>query len=154
MITIHSRRELQIRPGHPETPHGGAIPAAASSGQPGNPVLFEIRSSRLGPGEGESARWDDNVEILTCVWNGTLSHCDSMGNEVRVGAGELQLLSAGTGVTHSEYNREPGTLECLQLRLHPDSRHTEPGYQCHRHPGFRCDCSRAVSRRAAVEVGP
>lgn len=47
----------------------------------------------------------DNMEILTCVLDGTISHKDSMGNEGQINAGEWQLMSAGTGVTHSEMNK-------------------------------------------------
>jgi redox-sensitive bicupin YhaK (pirin superfamily) len=52
-----------------------------------------------------------------------------MGNEVRVTAGEFQLMSAGTGVTHSEFNRDSEELELLQIWLYPNAHNTEPSYQ-------------------------
>ena len=57
----------------------------------------------------------DNMEILTCVLDGTISHKDSMGNEGQINAGEWQLMSAGTGVTHSEMNKHDKAVHLLQI---------------------------------------
>lgn len=97
-------------------------------------VLRVINQDRVTPGAGFPAHSHDNMEILTCVLKGAITHRDSMGNEVRVDAGEFQLMSAGTGITHSEYNREREELEFLQIWIYPDSHHTEPGYQQRRFP--------------------
>lgn len=71
----------------------------------------------------------DNMEILTYVLRGAISHRDNMGNEARVVAGDFQLMSAGTGITHSEHNRDNETLEFLQIWILPQIKNTEPGYQ-------------------------
>lgn len=71
----------------------------------------------------------DNMEILTYILRGAISHRDSMGNEARISAGEFQLMSAGTGVTHSEFNRDNGDLELLQIWLLTNQRNAEPSYQ-------------------------
>jgi hypothetical protein len=70
------------------------------------------------------------MEIISYVKRGTIEHKDSMGNVETLPAGEFQLMSAGTGVTHSEYN--PSTtdpLEFLQIWIIPNEKGIEPGYQ-------------------------
>ena len=95
----------------------------------GSSALRVINQDIVAPRTGFPAHPHDNMEILTYVLRGAISHRDSMGNEARVPAGDFQLMSAGTGVTHSEYNREAETLELLQIWLYPKVRNTEPGYQ-------------------------
>lgn len=97
-------------------------------------VLRVINEDVVAPGGGFPPHSHDNMEILTCVLRGAVSHRDSMGNEVRVSAGEFQLMSAGTGVTHSEYNREDEPLEFLQIWIYPNAHNTEPSYQQRRFP--------------------
>ena len=71
----------------------------------------------------------DNMEILTYVLNGTISHKDSMGNEGQIHAGEWQLMSAGTGVTHSEKNQHDQVVHLLQIWIQPNVQNAEPTYQ-------------------------
>ena len=71
----------------------------------------------------------DNMEILTCVLDGTISHKDSMGNEGQINAGEWQLMSAGTGVTHSEMNKHDKAVHLLQIWIQPNVQDAEPTYQ-------------------------
>jgi redox-sensitive bicupin YhaK (pirin superfamily) len=97
-------------------------------------VLRVINQDIVAPGTGFAPHRHDNMEILTHVLRGAVSHRDSMGNEVKVEAGEFQLMSAGTGVTHSEYNRGSEELELLQIWLYPNAHNTEPGYQQKRFP--------------------
>lgn len=95
----------------------------------GASVLRVINQDIVAPRTGFPAHPHDNMEILTYVLRGAVSHRDSMGNEARVPAGDFQLMSAGTGITHSEYNRDADALELLQIWLHPNVKNTEPGYQ-------------------------
>lgn len=97
-------------------------------------ALRVINQDIVAPGTGFPAHRHDNMEILTYVLRGAVTHRDSMGNEVRVSAGECQLMSAGTGVTHSEYNREREELELLQVWIYPNTHNTEPSYQQKRFP--------------------
>jgi redox-sensitive bicupin YhaK (pirin superfamily) len=97
-------------------------------------VLRVINQDVVAPGTGFPPHRHDNMEILTYVLRGAVSHRDSMGNEVKVGAGEFQLMSAGTGITHSEYNRGSEELELLQIWIYPNVHNTEPGYQQKRFP--------------------
>ena len=71
----------------------------------------------------------DNMEILTYVLDGTISHKDSMGNEGQIHAGEWQLMSAGTGVTHSEKNQHDQAVHLLQIWIQPNVQNAEPTYQ-------------------------
>lgn len=97
-------------------------------------ALRVINQDIVKAGTGFAAHPHDNMEILTYVLRGAISHRDSMGNEARVPAGEFQLMSAGTGITHSEHNRDAGALELLQIWLYPNVQNTEPGYQQKRFP--------------------
>lgn len=71
----------------------------------------------------------DNMEILTCVLKGTISHKDSMGNESQIHAGEWQLMSAGTGIKHSEINQNDEAVHLLQIWITPNVQNAEPTYQ-------------------------
>ena len=70
----------------------------------------------------------DNMEILTYVLRGTLSHRDTLGNIADINAGEFQLMSAGTGIEHSEVNRGDEAVELLQIWLQPNVRNPQPRY--------------------------
>ena len=75
-------------------------------------------------GTGFPAHPHANMEIITYVREGAITHQDSMGNKGRTEAGDVQVMSAGTGVRHSEYNLEPGITRIFQIWLLP-SRHGE-----------------------------
>jgi redox-sensitive bicupin YhaK (pirin superfamily) len=70
------------------------------------------------------------MEIITIVTGGEVTHSDSMGNIYTLKAGDVQAMSAGTGVQHSESNKSPDTpLELFQLWISPKERDIEPRYQ-------------------------
>lgn len=100
----------------------------------GHSALRVINQDIIQAGTGFPAHSHDNMEILTFVLRGAITHRDSMGNEARLPAGEFQLMSAGTGVMHSEYNRDSDTLELLQIWLLPNEQNAEPRYQQKRFP--------------------
>ncbi|NVN88220.1 MAG: pirin family protein [Rhodopseudomonas sp.] len=60
-----------------------------------------------------------NMEIITYVRDGAITHQDSLGNNGRTEAGDVQVMSAGSGVRHSEYNLEPGTTRIFQIWIEP-----------------------------------
>lgn len=60
-----------------------------------------------------------NMEIVTYVRQGAITHQDSLGNQGRTGAGDVQVMSAGTGIRHAEYNREPGVTRIFQIWIQP-----------------------------------
>jgi quercetin 2,3-dioxygenase len=70
----------------------------------------------------------DNMEIITYVREGAITHRDSMGNLGRTEAGDVQVMSAGTGVTHSEYNLEDGLCRLFQIWIMPRNRDVAPGW--------------------------
>lgn len=62
----------------------------------------------------------DNMEIVTYVRTGAITHEDSLGNKGRTEAGDVQVMSAGTGIRHAEYNREDETTTLFQIWILPD----------------------------------
>lgn len=69
-----------------------------------------------------------DMEIITYVRSGAISHRDSMGNSGRTAAGDVQVMSAGTGVTHSEFNLEDAETTLFQIWIVPDQRGGNPGW--------------------------
>ena len=70
----------------------------------------------------------NDMEIITYVREGAITHRDSMGNEGRTEAGDVQVMSAGKGVTHSEYNLEDKTTRIFQIWIIPDQRGGAPAW--------------------------
>jgi quercetin 2,3-dioxygenase len=69
-----------------------------------------------------------DMEIITYVREGAITHRDSLGNEGRTEAGDVQVMSAGSGITHSEYNLEPGNTRIFQIWIIPDERGQAPSW--------------------------
>lgn len=92
-------------------------------------ALRVINEDTVAPHTGFNMHAHDNMEILTCVLSGTLTHKDSMGNHGEIQAGDWQLMSAGSGVRHSEINNHDAPVHLLQIWLHPDTRNAKPTYQ-------------------------
>lgn len=91
--------------------------------------LRVINEDWVAPGMGFGTHPHENMEILTYVVEGALAHRDSMGNGQAINPGEVQAMSAGTGVTHSEYNhskKEP--VHLLQIWIKPERRGLAPSY--------------------------
>jgi hypothetical protein len=93
-------------------------------------ALRVINEDRVGPGKGFGSHGHQDMEILTYVLSGALAHKDSMGNLETLHANDLQRITAGTGIVHSEFNgslTEP--VHFLQIWLEPAVGGLEPGYQ-------------------------
>ncbi len=69
-----------------------------------------------------------NMEIVTYVTQGAITHRDSLGNTGRTEAGDVQVMSAGTGIAHSEYNLETETTKLFQIWILPDERGGKPSW--------------------------
>ncbi|MEY4212154.1 MAG: hypothetical protein RL458_379 [Pseudomonadota bacterium] len=92
--------------------------------------LRVINEDWIAPGTGFGMHGHRDMEIITYVLEGAITHRDSMGNSSVIRAGSVQKMSAGTGVMHSEHNRESGiTTHMLQIWITPDRLAIEPGYQ-------------------------
>ncbi len=92
-------------------------------------VLRVLNDDWIAGGTGFGKHPHDNMEIVTIPLSGALEHQDSMGNKEVLHAGEVQAMSAGTGIFHSEYNAkadEPCTL--LQIWIFPEERNVTPQY--------------------------
>ena len=75
-----------------------------------------------------------DMEIITYVRRGAISHRDSLGNAGRTEAGDVQVMSAGTGITHAEHNRETIDTELFQIWVEPDRRGLKPRWETARCP--------------------
>jgi redox-sensitive bicupin YhaK (pirin superfamily) len=80
------------------------------------------------PGTGFPPHPHSDMEIITYVREGAITHQDSLGNTGRTEAGDVQVMSAGSGVRHSEYNREPGVTRIFQIWIEPRSRGEAPAW--------------------------
>ena len=69
-----------------------------------------------------------DMEIITFVRQGAITHTDSINNEGRTGAGDVQVMSAGSGVRHSEYNLEPETTKIFQIWIEPTEKGRPPSW--------------------------
>jgi quercetin 2,3-dioxygenase len=91
--------------------------------------LRVINEDFVQPGTGFDTHGHRDMEILTYVLSGTLRHRDNMGNEGDIRHGEIQLMRAGTGVMHSEFNPSPDeVVHLLQIWVIPDAHDLRPGY--------------------------
>jgi redox-sensitive bicupin YhaK (pirin superfamily) len=81
------------------------------------------------PGQGFGTHPHKEMEIVTIILSGEITHSDSMGNDHSLKAGEVQRMSAGTGITHSEFNRSTKALHLYQIWIEPGTPGLTPSYE-------------------------
>jgi hypothetical protein len=92
--------------------------------------LRVINEDWIDPGQGFGTHPHRDMEIVTCVLEGALQHRDSLGNGSIIRPGEMQRMTAGTGVAHSEFNAsETERVHLCQIWLLPERKGLEPGYE-------------------------
>jgi redox-sensitive bicupin YhaK (pirin superfamily) len=96
--------------------------------------LLVINDDKVAAGRGFDPHPHDNMEIITYVRQGAITHKDSMGNVGRTGAGDVQVMSAGTGVLHSEYNKESEDTRLYQIWIEPNQENVKPRWEAREFP--------------------
>ncbi len=90
--------------------------------------LLVWNDDEIAPGTGFDPHPHKEMEIITYVREGAITHRDSLGNEGRTEAGDVQVMHAGTGIVHAEYNREPTPTRIFQIWILPDRAGVTPGW--------------------------
>src|SRR6202021_1413470 len=92
----------------------------------GHGSLRVWNDDEIAPNTGFPAHPHANMEIITYVREGAITHQDSLGNKGRTEAGDVQVMSAGSGIRHSEYNLEPAKTKIFQIWIEPVAQGGQP----------------------------
>jgi redox-sensitive bicupin YhaK (pirin superfamily) len=120
--------------------------------------LRVINEDRVAPGQGFPTHPHRDMEIITYVLEGAIEHKDSMGTGSVIRPGEIQHMSAGTGITHSEFNpSKKESLHLLQIWILPEVKGVVPSYdqkatQLDKHPGELCLIASRQGGENAVRI--
>ena len=90
---------------------------------------------QIAPGTGFDPHPHRDMEIITYVRSGAITHRDNLGNEGRTEAGDVQVMHAGRGIVHAEYNKEPVETRIFQIWLMPNRAGVAPGWGARAFPG-------------------
>jgi molybdopterin/thiamine biosynthesis adenylyltransferase/redox-sensitive bicupin YhaK (pirin superfamily) len=99
--------------------------------------LRVINDDIIQPGTGFSMHPHRDMEIITYVTQGAITHKDSEGNQGRTEAGNVQVMTAGKGIRHSEYNLEPIETKLFQIWIKPQAKNLKPSWKTHQFPEYQ-----------------
>ncbi len=91
-------------------------------------VLRVLNDDYIAAGKGFNTHPHQNMEIISIPIYGEMEHKDNLGNHEVLKEGEVQMMSAGSGILHSEYNRSDSEINFLQIWIYPNELNTEPSY--------------------------
>lgn len=135
MINIISFQQLgQVNHGWLHARHHFSFGSYRNPKRMGFGVLKVINDDIIGAGTGFATHPHENMEIITYVRKGAISHRDSEGNQGRTVAGDVQVMSAGTGIRHSEHNHESVDTNLYQIWIEPNRLDIEPRWDAYEFP--------------------
>jgi len=152
MITIRKSEERgHFNPGWLDTYHTFSFDQYYDAAHVHWRSLRVINEDRVAPGQGFPTHSHRDMEIITYILSGALEHRDSMGNGSVIRPGDVQRMSAGTGVSHSEFNpSDSESVHLLQIWILPEARGLAPSYE---EKAFSEDERRGRLRLVASEDG-
>ena len=131
MITLHKAEERGVtKLDWLDSRHTFSFGEYFDPNESGFSVLRVINDARVAPGSGFQTHPHRDIEIISYVLDGTVIHRDSLGTRSVIPAGDVQRMTAGTGIMHSEFNPSPTEpLHFLQIWIIPSRRGLKPGYE-------------------------
>ena len=135
MITLYPYAELgHANHGWLDARHHFSFAQYRNPARRGFGALLVINDDRIEAGKGFGMHSHADMEIITYVREGAISHRDSLGNDGRTGAGDVQVMSAGTGVMHSEENKEAVATRLYQIWIAPNRKGMPPRWEAKAFP--------------------
>jgi len=113
--------------------------------------LYVWNDDEFAPRRGFPLHYHEDVEIITYVRRGAVTHQDTLGNTYELRTGDIQVMSAGSGIRHSEVNRGDTPLRLFQIWIAPNQFGVGPTYAMRRFPGHECANRLAVLASGAKE---
>jgi len=135
MITVYPYEQLgHANHGWLDARHHFSFASYRNPKRTGFGTLLVINDDKIAAQSGFPPHPHQNMEIITYVRQGAITHKDSMGNTGRTGAGDVQVMSAGTGVTHSEFNLENEDTRLYQIWIQPNEMGVAPRWKAKAFP--------------------